>query len=257
MLAQSPLQISSLSFCPRPALVQEKEYHYDCSLLQASCGIISCSCFSQSSSLLSPGRRRKQPVLQPTRSGTGLRTDLLKAVAAAAAVSTGFTGTVPGNTNRADYQSQSATWPDLANSTDFHEFEKIVTPAHALVRTWLALELVSRLERFVYDPLESPAIVIRGLPVDAYAPPTEKDCLLRKAGNCASETLLVGISRIVGQPFQMGYPDPSSSEMEILIRDIYSIPEHDNQVHYSHRRDCVSEFPHVVSCRIPNMSSKP
>ncbi|CAK9882507.1 unnamed protein product [Sphagnum jensenii] len=147
--------------------------------------------------------------------------------------------------------------PDLANSTDFHEFEKFVTSAHALVRTWLALELVSRLERFVNDPLESPAIVIRGLPVDAYVPPTEKDCLLRKAGNYASETLLVGISRIVGQPFQMGYPDPSSSEMEILIRDIYSIPEHDNEVHYSHRRDCVSEFPHVVSCRIPNMSSKP
>jgi hypothetical protein len=134
---------------------------------------------------------------------------------------------------------------------------KKFTPAHALVRTWLALELVSRLERFVYDPLESPAIVIRGLPVDAYAPPTEKDCLLRKAGNYASETLLVGISGIVGQPFQRGYPDPSSSEMEILIRDIYSVPEHDNEVHYSHRRDCVSEFPHVVSCRIPNMSSKP
>ncbi len=98
MLAQSPLQISSLSFCPRPALVQEKENHYDSSLLQASCGIISCSCFSQSSSLLSPGRRRKQSVSQPTRSRTGLRTDLLKAVVAAA--STGFAGTVPGNTNR-------------------------------------------------------------------------------------------------------------------------------------------------------------
>jgi len=224
--------------------------------------------------------------LQSTRSGTGLRTDLLKAVAAAA--STGFAGTVPGNTNRGfstekvwffqvhpptvftftipegsfgagfktDYQSQLATWPDLANSTDFHEFEKFVTSAHALVRTWLALELVSRLERFVYDPLESPAIAIRGLPVEAYVPPTEKDCLLRKTGNYASETLLVGISRIVGQPFQMGCPDPSSSEMEILIGDIYSIPEHDNEVHYSHRRDCISEFPHVVSCRIPNMSYK-
>jgi hypothetical protein len=90
MLAQSPLQISSLSFCPRLALVQEKEYHYDCSLLQASCGIISCSCFSQSSSLSLQVEEENKPF---------------------------------------------CSLPDLANSTDFHEFEKFVTSAHALVRT--------------------------------------------------------------------------------------------------------------------------
>ncbi|CAK9236680.1 unnamed protein product [Sphagnum troendelagicum] len=254
LLAQVPLQVSS-HFCFHP-LVPGKN-----SPVPASCGISSSQiCFLRSPALLSPlPARRKQLILQPTRSGTGLPTVMGASAAAASpdlqervqeaettvqqsskfhgseSSPTVVTFTIPegsfGADFEADYQSQLATWPsDLANTADFHEFETFVTSAHALVRRWLAPELVSRLERFLYDPLEPPALVIRGLPVDSYVPPTGKGCLSRKAGNYISETMLVGISRIIGQPFRVEYPGVNPPGMDLLIRDIYTTPEDLKQV---------------------------
>lgn len=256
LLAQVPLQVSS-HFCFHP-LVPGKNSHCP---IPASCGIGSSqSWFLRSPALLSPlPARRKQLILQPTRSGTELPT--VKGASAAAASPdlqervqeaettieqiseshgsesspTVVTFTIPegsfGAGFESDYQSQLATWPsDLANTADFREFEKFVTSAHALVRRWLAPELVSRLERFLYDPLEPPALVIRGLPVDSYVPPTGKGCLSRKAGNYISETMLVGISRIIGQPFRVEDPGVNQPGMDLLIRDIYATPEGIKQV---------------------------
>ncbi len=269
LLAQVPVQVSS-HFCFHP-LVPGKNSHCP---IPASCGIGSSqSWFLRSPALLSPlPARRKQLILQPTRSGTGLPTVMGASAAAASpdlqervqeaettieqiseshgseSSPTVVTFTIPegsfGAGFEADYQSQLATWPsDLANTADFHEFEKFVTSAHALVRRWLAPELVSRLERFLYDPLEPPALVIRGLPVDSYVPPTGKGCLSRKAGNYISETMLVGISRIIGQPFRVEYPGVNPPGMDLLIRDVYTTPEDIKQVQI---KFCIN-FP---SCKI-------
>jgi len=72
--------------------------------------------------------------------------------------------------------------------------------------------------------------VIRGLPVDSYVPPTGKGCLSRKAGNYISETMLVGISRIIGQPFRVEYPGVNPPGMDLLIRNMYTTPEDVKQV---------------------------
>lgn len=131
----------------------------------------------------------------------------------------------------ADYERVSATWPsNLANTTDDAEVEEFVSSAHALARRWLPQEVVSRLERYIHDPSQPPALVIRGLPIDKEVPPTEPDAHLKKAGKCVSETWLVGIGRIVGQVFTFPFLRGSRPGMGLLVREIYSTAEKVDQV---------------------------
>jgi hypothetical protein len=74
----------------------------------------------------------------------------------------------------ADYERVAASWPeDLAVTTDDLKLEDYVSSAHSLVRRWLPVDLVARLERLIHDPSEPPALVIRGLPIDRELPPTQ------------------------------------------------------------------------------------
>ncbi|CAM6089151.1 unnamed protein product [Calypogeia fissa] len=158
----------------------------------------------------------------------------------------------------ADYERVSKTWPaDLATTTDHAKIEQFVTSTHHLARRWLPQELVSRLENFVFDPTERPAMVIRGLPIDKELPPTEKDAHVKKEGKCVSETWLMGISRIVGQVFIFGFPGSTRPGMGMLVRDIYSTPEQVDDVsaegskelldfHVDYAQLCAAKFPNVL-----------
>ncbi len=131
----------------------------------------------------------------------------------------------------ADYESVSANWSHLATTTNFGEFEQFVIAAHALVRRWLAPELVAELERYAYDASAPPVLVIRGFPVDSRIPATGKGCWLQKPPSFLSETLLVGISRIIGQPFSVDVTEQNPPYqipfgMALLVRNIFTTPEH-------------------------------
>jgi hypothetical protein len=131
----------------------------------------------------------------------------------------------------ADYESVSANWSHLATTTDFGEFEEFVIAAHALVRRWLAPELVAELESYAYDASAPPVLVIRGFPVDTGMPATGKGCWLQKPPRFLSETLLVGISRIIGQPFSVDVTEQNPPYqipfgMALLVRNIFTTPEH-------------------------------
>lgn len=126
----------------------------------------------------------------------------------------------------ADFEHESATLPrDLATTTDYHAIQEFVTSAHALVRRWLPRELVSRLETLLYDANQPPALVIRGLPIDKDLPSTEPDGPLRKTGKFVSETWLVGICRIIGEPFTFDHLRRNRSGMGLLTREIFCTPD--------------------------------
>jgi hypothetical protein len=99
--------------------------------------------------------------------------------------------------------------------------EEFVTSAHALVRRWLMPDIVARLERFIHDPSQPPVLVIRGLPVDTDLPATGWDGS-SKLGKYVSETWLVGISRIIGQPFLHDAVRSDRPGMSLLVRDLYT-----------------------------------
>ena len=123
----------------------------------------------------------------------------------------------------ADFEHESATWPrDLATTTDYHTVQEFVTSAHALVRRWLPREVVSRLETLLYDANQPPALVIRGLPIDKDLPPTGPEGPLRKSGKFMSETWLIGICRIIGQPFTFDFLRGTRSGMGLLTREIFA-----------------------------------
>ncbi|CAM6089156.1 unnamed protein product [Calypogeia fissa] len=157
----------------------------------------------------------------------------------------------------ADYERVSKTWPaDLATTADAAKFEQFVASAHHLARRWLPQELVSRLENFMFDPTESAAMVIRGLPIDKELPPTEKDVHVKKEGKCVSETWLVGISRIVGQVFILSFLRGSRVGMGMLVRDLYTTPEKVDMVGAEGSKELldfhVDYFP-VASVKFPNV----
>jgi hypothetical protein len=141
-------------------------------------------------------------------------------------IPTVLTITIPeesfGSCFEADYGSEAATWPeDLGTTRDYHKMEEFVTSAHALVRRWLMPDIVARLERFIHDPSQPPVLVIRGLPVDTDLPATGWDGS-SKLGKYVSETWLVGISRIIGQPFLHDAVRSDRPGMSLLVRDLYN-----------------------------------
>jgi len=102
-----------------------------------------------------------------------------------------------------------------------------VIAAYALVRRWLAPEL----ERYAYDGTAPPVLFIRGFPVDTWIPATGKGCWLQKPPRFLSETLLVRISRIIGQPFSVDVtkqnpPYQIPFGMALLVQNILTTPEH-------------------------------
>lgn len=127
-----------------------------------------------------------------------------------------------GSCFEADYGSEAATWPeDLGTTRDYHKMEEFVTSAHALVRRWLMPDIVARLEHFIHDPSQPPVLVIRGLPVDTDLPSTGWNGS-SKLGKYVSETWLVGISRIIGQPFLHDAVRSDRPGMSLLVRDLYT-----------------------------------
>lgn len=125
----------------------------------------------------------------------------------------------------ADYERVAASWrANLATTLDNYKLEDYVSSAHALTRQWLPQDLVSRLERLIYDPSQPPALVIRGLPIDRDLPPTEQNAQALKVGRYMSETWILGIARIVGQVFTFEYLLGQSTGPAALIRQIYTTP---------------------------------
>lgn len=255
-LLQAPLQISSL--CLRPSVKGKKEH---CSSsAQVSCRVTTDfhGAEVRSPLVVSSLSRTVEPLLK----SAGLRT-VRQAFSASATASkevqelelqeevqsveprrsqssdetssspTVVTFTIPdgsfGADFLADYESVSANWAHLAITTDFGEFEEFVIAAHALVRRWLAPELVAELERYAYDASAPPVLIIRGFPVDTRIPATGKGCWLQKPPSFLSETLLVGISRIIGQPFSVDVTEQNPP---------YQIPFGMGPKHFHHTRTC-------------------
>lgn len=134
----------------------------------------------------------------------------------------------------ADYERVAATWPaDLATTEDDLKLEDYVSSAHALVRRWLPVELVAQLERFIHDPNQPPALVIRGLPIDRDLPPTEPNGELKKAGKYMSETWVIGVARIVGQMFTLDSFRGSNVGPTALVRQLYTTADKVDQVSLS------------------------
>lgn len=160
----------------------------------------------------------------------------------------------------AEYERVAASWPaDLATTTDDLKLEDYISSAHTLVRRWLPADLLARLERFIHDPNQPPALVIRGLPIDRDLPPTQAnlhvcpyslnlsthfhcDWILSnltystfemqeaKMGRYMSETWLVGIARAVGQVFTYESLRGKLTGPTSLVRQIYTTAEKVNQV---------------------------
>lgn len=125
------------------------------------------------------------------------------------------------------YQHESSKWPhDLSRTPDPHKLEHFIASAHALVRRFLPPDVIQRLESFIYDPLQPPALVIRGLPIDPDLPPTSPSGLQTKldSGNYRSEVWLLGIARVVGQPFTLDCLARGKLGLGRLIKDLYPAP---------------------------------
>ncbi len=257
-LLQAPLHISSL--CLRPSVKGKKEYCSSSAQVSYRVTTDFHRAEVRSPLVVSSLSRTVEPLLK----SAGLRT-VRQAVSASATASkavqelelqeevqsveprrsqssdetssspTVVTFTIPDGSFGADfltdYESVSAKWSHLATTTDFGEFEEFVIAAHALVRRWLAPELVAELERYAYDASAPPVLVIRGFPIDARIPATGKGCWLEKPPSFLSETLLVGISRIIGQPFSVDVTEQNPPYqipfgMALLVRNIFTTPEH-------------------------------
>lgn len=122
----------------------------------------------------------------------------------------------------ANYERVIATWPtNLATTTDYAKNEQFVTSVNTLVRRWLPQEVISRLDHFMYDSNEPPAMVIRGLPSDKEFPSTAPNAHVKKFERCKSETWLIGVSRIVGQVFTFMFLRGSRLGMSLLVQDVY------------------------------------
>jgi len=122
-----------------------------------------------------------------------------------------------------DYNRVAASWPsDLSTTLDDHKLEDYLSSAHALVRRWLPEKLVSRLERYIHDPNQPPALLIRGLPIDRDLPPTQPEVASHKVGRYMSETWLLGIARIVGQVFTVEYMAGNLQGPSVLVRQIHT-----------------------------------
>jgi L-asparagine oxygenase len=131
----------------------------------------------------------------------------------------------------AEYERVAASWPaDLATTTDDLKLEDYISSAHTLVRRWLPADLLARLERFIHDPNQPPALVIRGLPIDRDLPPTQANVHEHKMGRYMSETWLVGIARVVGQVFTYESLRGKLTGPTSLVRQIYTTAEKVNQV---------------------------
>ncbi|KAL2608024.1 hypothetical protein R1flu_026597 [Riccia fluitans] len=124
-----------------------------------------------------------------------------------------------------DYEAEAKTWaPDLGTTMDFYRLEEFIASAHMLARKWLPRDVVRKLETFYHDPRQPSVMVIRGLPIDEDMPPTTYDGVKTKVGKYMSEAWLLGIGRIVGQPFNFKLPPQmvtaAGGGMELIVREI-------------------------------------
>ncbi|KAJ7526577.1 hypothetical protein O6H91_16G013000 [Diphasiastrum complanatum] len=88
----------------------------------------------------------------------------------------------------------------------------------------------------MHDPNQPSAVVIRGLPIDDNLPPSTPEGHRHKNSSqqFMSETWLVGIARIVGQPFNYEFlakaAGVAAEGMGLLIRQLYPMPEQEKLV---------------------------
>ncbi|KAG6551538.1 hypothetical protein Mapa_006961 [Marchantia paleacea] len=135
---------------------------------------------------------------------------------------------------REDFEAMAKTWPsDLRTTRDLVTIEEFVISAETLVRRWLPPDLVRRLNKFNNDSSQPSALVIRGLPIDEDLPPTTIQGSRLKVGKYMSETWLVGICRIIGQPFNLRVGKLQSLNAEgigMIFKDIIPHPSEEQKV---------------------------